>query len=57
MGYTNVHLKDKILEMYPDIEKFGLSASLDFDKNKNAYIVTLRKNNKELTTHFRKARC
>lgn len=37
MGYTNVALKDKIMEMYPDITKHGISVSLDFDKEKNAY--------------------
>jgi hypothetical protein len=54
MGYTNVALKDKIMEMYPDIEKFKLAVSLDFDKEKNAYIVKLKKGGKELTTHLEK---
>lgn len=39
MGYTNVASKDKIMEMYTEIEKFKLAVSLDFDKEKNAYIV------------------
>jgi hypothetical protein len=51
MGYTNVALKDKIMEMYPDIAKFKLAVSLDFDKEKNAYIVKLKKGAKELTTY------
>jgi hypothetical protein len=54
MGYTNVALKDKIMEMYPDIEKYGISASLDFSKEKNAYIVKLKKDGHELTTHLEK---
>jgi len=54
MGYTNIALKDKIMEMYPDIEKLKLSCSLDFDKDKNAYIVKLKKGMKELTTHLEK---
>jgi hypothetical protein len=54
MGYTNVALKDKIMEMYPDIIKNGISVSLDFDKEKNAYIVKFKKDKHELTTHIEK---
>ena len=43
MGYTNVALKDKIMEMYPEIAKHGISVSLDFDTTKNAYIVKFKK--------------
>ncbi len=54
MGYTNVGLKDKILEMYPEITERGIAASLDFSKEKNAYIVKLKKGLHELTTHLEK---
>jgi hypothetical protein len=54
MGYTNVALKDKILEMYPDIEKHAIFVSLDFNQEKNAYIVKFNKNKHELTTHLEK---
>jgi hypothetical protein len=54
MGYTNVALKDKIMEMYSDITKHGISVSLDFDKEKNAYIVKFKKDKHELTTHLEK---
>ncbi len=54
MGYTNVALKDKIVEMYPDIEKHGISVSLDFDRAKNAYIVKFKKDSRELSTHIEK---
>jgi len=54
MGYTNVALKDKIMEMYPEIGKYGITASLDFDKDKNAYIIKFKKGAKELTTHLEK---
>jgi hypothetical protein len=54
MGYTNVALKDKIMEMYPQIGEYGISASLDFDAVKNAYIVKLKKGGHELTTHLEK---
>ena len=54
MGYSNVALKDKIMEMYPQISEFGFSASLDFDAEKNTYIVKLKKGSHELTTHLDK---
>ena len=54
MGYSNVALKDKISEMYPEVEKHGISVGLDFNKEKNAYIVTFRKGEHELTTHLEK---
>jgi len=54
MGYSNVALQDKIREMYPEIAKHGILISLDFNKEKNAYIVKFSKNNQELTTHLEK---
>ena len=39
MGYTNVALKDKIMEMYPEITQHNISVSLDFDEEKNVYAV------------------
>ena len=54
MGYTNVALKDKIIEMYPEIEKHGIAVGLDFSKEKNTYIITFKKGTHELTTHLEK---
>lgn len=54
MGYTIVALKDKILEMYPEIMKYNISVSLEFNKEKNAYIIKFKKNRHELTTHLEK---
>jgi hypothetical protein len=54
MGYSQVALKDKILQMYPEITKHAISASLDFNKEKNAYIVKFSKEGHELTTHLEK---
>jgi hypothetical protein len=54
LGYTKVALENKILEMYPEIAEHGLSVSLDFDEVKNAYIVRLKKDKQELTTHLEK---
>ncbi|HDY75813.1 MAG TPA: hypothetical protein ENH49_04745 [Candidatus Marinimicrobia bacterium] len=54
MGYTIVALEDKILEMYPEITKHGISVSLIFSEEKNAYIVKLKKGGHELITHLEK---
>jgi hypothetical protein len=54
MGYTKVALEDKILAMYPEIGKHGISVSLEFNEGKNAYIVKFSKGIQELTTHLEK---
>jgi hypothetical protein len=54
MGYTNIALKDKIMDMYPEITKHGITVSLEFDMAKNAYIVKFKKDKHELTTHIEK---
>jgi hypothetical protein len=45
MSYTKADLEKKLLEMYPEITKFGLSLGLDFDEEKNAWIVSFEKGN------------
>ena len=54
MGYTQVALEDKVLEMYPEISKHGISLGMRFDETKNAYIVKFKKDHHELTTHLEK---
>ncbi len=54
MGYTNDALKEKIMEMYPEIDEHNLTVSLDFNVDKNAYVVTFRRGHEELSTHLEK---
>lgn len=54
MGYTQVALKDKVTEMYPEIEANGISVGLDFSTEKNAYIIDFKKGGTELKTHLDK---
>lgn len=54
MAYSDEALIAKIREMYPDTEKHGISVSLEFSKEKNAYIVKFRKDEHELKTHLEK---
>lgn len=51
---TTVALKDKIMEMYPEITEHHLFAAVDFDVSKNAYIVTFRRKGEELKTLIEK---
>lgn len=43
MSYTEVELKNKLYEIYPEIKKFGMSLSLEFDKEKDAWVVSFVK--------------
>ena len=52
MTYTLAALKDKILEMYPEIDEHRLAVGLAFDEAKDAYVVTFRRGNAELATHI-----
>jgi hypothetical protein len=54
MKYTNVALKGKILEMYPEIKKHDFLVGLDFDERENAYILTFGRGTEVLTTHLGK---
>lgn len=54
MGYSVVALEDKVVDMYPAISRHGIAINVVFNEEKNAYIVILRKDGKELTTHLEK---
>ena len=45
MAYTEADLEKKLLEMYPEITKFGLSLGLEFDHEKTAWVVSFEKGN------------
>jgi hypothetical protein len=55
MGYTQVALEDKILDMYPEIRQHGLSPRLSFDEGKNSWVVKLLKDKEEHTVYLNKA--
>ncbi len=52
--YTTIALKDKIMEMYPEIGEQALSVSVNFSEEKNAYVVTFKRGMEELSTHLEK---
>lgn len=43
MGYSQVALEDKILEMYPEIYRNGIHTSIYFDEERNAFVVGFEK--------------
>ena len=45
MSYGKEDLKQKLLDMYPEIKTYGLSTELDFDEEKNAWVVSFQKGN------------
>ena len=47
MSYTKEDLKEKLIEMYPEITTYELALELEFDGTKNAWVLTFKKNNKE----------
>ena len=55
MKYTNVALKEKIREMYPDIEKHKVSVGLTFSEEKNAYLLKFKRGKQELVTQIDKS--
>jgi len=54
MKYTIKALREKILQMYPEIGEHKLSVSVEFKISKNAYIVTFKRGGEELSTHIAK---
>ncbi len=54
MGYTQVALEDKILDMYPEIRQLGISPRMSFDESKNAWSVKLVKHGKEVIVYLDK---
>ncbi len=52
--FATERVKDKIVEMYPEIGAHHLSVSVEFSNEKNAYIVTFKRGQEELSTHLEK---
>jgi hypothetical protein len=55
MGYTVVELKEKILELYPELVQHGVDSSLVWDGEKGAYVLKLTKGQHALSTYIEKA--
>jgi hypothetical protein len=54
MGYSQVALENKLLDMYPEITKKGFAPMMGFDQEKNAWSVKLKKGKKEFIVYLNK---
>ena len=52
MGYSNTALKDKIMEMYPEISHHDISVGVDFSDEKDSYVIRFKKDSHELSTYL-----
>lgn len=52
MNISNMQISNKIMDLYPEIEKFDLDLVTEFSDEKDAWIVTLVKNGETLFTHI-----
>ena len=55
MKYTNVALKEKIRDMYPDLEKHKVTIGLTYSEEKNAYVIKFKRGKHELITYLDKS--
>jgi hypothetical protein len=54
MGYTIVGLKDKILELHPEIQKNGFNLKVSFEEESRSYELKLSKAGQELGAYLEK---
>ncbi|MFW6415273.1 MAG: hypothetical protein ACOCZ2_03055 [Thermodesulfobacteriota bacterium] len=52
MSVNATQVKEKLEQIYPDINKFGLGLDVGFDQDKNAWIAHFKKGEHILTTHL-----
>ncbi|MFP4391633.1 MAG: hypothetical protein ACOC43_12130 [Desulfohalobiaceae bacterium] len=45
-------IKEKLFQIYPEIEDYGLSLSLNFDEQQKAWLAKFSKGAHELSTHL-----
>jgi hypothetical protein len=48
-------VKGKIMEMYPEIERYGIACSMIFDNDKKTYVFNLTHGPHELSTYIDQA--
>jgi hypothetical protein len=54
MPHTIPELQAKIHQMYPAIDKHGVTSSITYDKGKKAYVLELKKGSHHLATYIDK---
>jgi hypothetical protein len=54
MAYTIEDLKNKILEMYPEVKAQGFNVNIYYNGEKQSYIIRFQRGTSELITHLDK---
>jgi len=54
MGYSIVALKDKIMEMHPELRQHNIGVGWDFSEEKDSYVIKFKKDVHELSTYLSK---
>lgn len=54
MAYSQVALEERIMDMYPEINRHGISLGIRFDKDKDAWVIRFKKGTHELETFLEK---
>jgi len=52
MAMTKTELKSKIIQLFPEIEKYGLDLDVEMDKTKNVWLAKFNKDEHRLVTHL-----
>ncbi|OEU68915.1 MAG: hypothetical protein BA863_11275 [Desulfovibrio sp. S3730MH75] len=53
MSTVGSQIQDKIIELYPEINKFNIGITVEFSDEKNEWVVTLTKGENTLFTHIK----
>ncbi|WP_432738625.1 hypothetical protein [Maridesulfovibrio sp. FT414] len=52
MNISSSQLRNRILALYPEIERYSLGLTTEFSVEKDAWIITLNKDGETLFTHI-----
>ena len=52
MSTNATQIKEKLEQIYPEINKFELALDVSFDQDKNAWVANFKKGEHNLTTHL-----
>ncbi|MGO9379141.1 MAG: hypothetical protein ACLPN1_11040 [Dissulfurispiraceae bacterium] len=54
MGYSQVALENKLLDMYPEITRKGFKPMMSFDQEKDSWVVRLKDGKCDFTVYLNK---
>jgi hypothetical protein len=52
MSVDPQELKQKIMEIYPELDKYGVETTVKFEDETGSWIVTVKKGDNQLATHI-----